>query len=576
MAVLTLQAMQLFSVKQISLRRHASQSLPAIARGAILAGLCLLLYLPGISRLPPIDRDEARYAQATRQMLETGDLIRPRFQTTDRFKKPIGIYLLQAAAVSVAGQPARESIWAYRLPSVVGALAAVLLTWMFGRRWLGDDVAMLGAALLGCSGLMAIEAVMATTDATLLACVVIAQGCLGTMYLDAVRGRRAGVRYSAGLWLAIGAGILIKGPVIVGVIALTAMALAIADRSVPQRTRTWAGATRWRWGLPLAVAVVLPWTISIWRLTDGEFFRRALAEDILPRFVSGQNGHFAPAGYYTVIALGTFWPGSIISGAAIVRAIGRRMRPAERFLLAWLVPSWLVVEMIPTKLPHYVLPLYPALALITARAAFAALRSGWFRRLVAVEGVLWACFTVLVAAGILRVSQSLGVGPWAGVLPAAAALAAGFAGMRSLMRGYLPRALWLSAAGAVLMFATLRAVTIPRLDHLWLSREVSVAIASRREASRSRLPVAVVGYVEPSLVFLVGTDTKLTDAESAAALLEQRRDALVITSRDAAPAFTEAARRRGLAVTDVWSTEGLNYSKGQRMRLEMFAMVQPG
>src|SRR6516162_8767255 len=63
---------------------------------ALLCILCLILYLPGLATIPPLDRDEARFAQATRQMLETGDFVRIRFQDEARNKKPIGIYWLQA------------------------------------------------------------------------------------------------------------------------------------------------------------------------------------------------------------------------------------------------------------------------------------------------------------------------------------------------------------------------------------------------------------------------------------------------------------------------------------------------
>ena len=72
---------------------------------ALLAALCLLLYLPGIASIPPLDRDEARFAQATRQMLETGDFLRIRFQDEPRNKKPAGIYWLQAASVDLLSTP---------------------------------------------------------------------------------------------------------------------------------------------------------------------------------------------------------------------------------------------------------------------------------------------------------------------------------------------------------------------------------------------------------------------------------------------------------------------------------------
>src|SRR5438045_5477829 len=95
---------------------------------ALLGALCVLLYLPGLAAIPPLDRDEARFAQATRQMLETGDFIRIRFQDEERNKKPVGIYWLQAAAVWAFSTSESSAIWPYRLPSALAATAAVLLT----------------------------------------------------------------------------------------------------------------------------------------------------------------------------------------------------------------------------------------------------------------------------------------------------------------------------------------------------------------------------------------------------------------------------------------------------------------
>src|SRR5437899_8002989 len=97
------------------------------ARAVAFLVLCaLLLFLPGFFTIPPVDRDEARFAQATKQMVESGDYVDIRFQDEVRYKKPVGIYWLQAAAVRTAealGVPeARTTIWIYRLPSLVGAI----------------------------------------------------------------------------------------------------------------------------------------------------------------------------------------------------------------------------------------------------------------------------------------------------------------------------------------------------------------------------------------------------------------------------------------------------------------------
>src|SRR5438477_1807732 len=99
---------------------------------ALLAASCSALYLPGIAAIPPLDRVEARFAQASRQMLETGDFLRIRFQDEARNKKPAGIYWLQAASVAALSEPGSTAIWPYRLVSLIGAAVAVLLTFAVG------------------------------------------------------------------------------------------------------------------------------------------------------------------------------------------------------------------------------------------------------------------------------------------------------------------------------------------------------------------------------------------------------------------------------------------------------------
>lgn len=95
---------------------------------ALLVLTCLLC-LSGLSQFPVIDRDEARFAQASVQMAESGDLINIRFQDEARNKKPAGIYWLQTGAIKAFGATDKRHIWIQRLPSVLGALLAVLMTY---------------------------------------------------------------------------------------------------------------------------------------------------------------------------------------------------------------------------------------------------------------------------------------------------------------------------------------------------------------------------------------------------------------------------------------------------------------
>lgn len=552
---------------------------PATGSYAALSLLCLALYLPGLSRIPVLDRDEARFAEATREMIESGDLVRPQFHFRGRYKKPIGIYWLQAAAVIATATPPRAGIWAYRLPSVAGALAAVLMTCWIGGRLFGGAVGLLGAALLASSTLLVAESTIASADAVLLACVVLAQGCLAMIYLWPAARRPAPARYAAGFWAALGLGILVKGPIIPAVAGLTVISLAVLDSrrmrgAGPERSGgRLTGELRWRWGVPLAAAIVMPWALAVGWATNGEFYRQAFSGDIWPKLIGGQEGHLAPPGYYTIAAIGTFWPGSLVAGYGVLRAVRRRCRPRERVLLAWLIPSWIVFELMPTKLPHYTLPAYPALALLAARAVSVHWPVAAGSRLLRAEAWTWGAVTLLGGLAIVAAPVVLGGGfMWPSLIPAAAAIGAAIAAGGWCLKGRTAQAAWLGVIAAVAVLGPLRQWVIPDLDALWLSRAVAAAVAARPQAhDGGSAAVAAVGYGEPSLIFLLGPRTRIVDPGGAAGFLSANPQGLVVASGEWAEAFKTAARRDGLRVRELWSTRGIDYSKGRRISLELFA-----
>src|SRR5215207_6974678 len=112
----------------------------------------LLNILPGFFAIPPSDRDESRFAQATKQMLETGDYVDIRFQDEVRYKKPVGIYWMQAAAVKIGSalgiRDALTTIWLYRLPSLFGAASAVLLTYWTALAFVTHRAAVLAGLMM--------------------------------------------------------------------------------------------------------------------------------------------------------------------------------------------------------------------------------------------------------------------------------------------------------------------------------------------------------------------------------------------------------------------------------------------
>src|SRR6185312_9392105 len=204
--------------------------------GALLL-ICIVAWLPGFFTLPPLDRDESRFAQATKQMLESRDFVEINLGGAPRYEKPVGIYWLQAASTAMFGSGARDGIWTYRVPSFLGALAAVAATYWLVRAFAGIETAFFAGLILALSALLMAEAKIAKTDAVLLATVATAQAVILRAYLSArAPATCAAPRLPAVLlgWAAFGLGVLVKGPVIALVCLAAIVAILLWDRD-------------WRW-----------------------------------------------------------------------------------------------------------------------------------------------------------------------------------------------------------------------------------------------------------------------------------------------------------------------------------------
>jgi 4-amino-4-deoxy-L-arabinose transferase-like glycosyltransferase len=550
----------------------------------LLTVLCALLFGPGLAGLPPLDRDESRFMQATRQMLETGDYVQIRFQDEMRAKKPAGAYWLQAAAVRALSHPLSTQAWPYRLPGALACWAAVLMTFAFGRGVMGTRPALLGALLLAISAMVVSEAHQAKSDAILLACVVAAQGALGRIYI-ATRTMKIGQAMGRGgqieqgqaappdiaetltFWLAMGVGVLIKGPLVPVIALLTIVTLSIADRS-------WAWLIRLRpiTGFILSTAIAAPWFVAVSHATNGAFVGAAVKGDLLPKLLGAQESHGGWPGLYAVLAVALLWPGSLVIWPAMVSAWSQRHRLAYRFLLAWAVPAWIMFELVPTKLPHYVLPVFPALALLTgARISEGA--DVFVSRWTKLYGMTaWAAVGLVLAALAVLAPMRLGAGFELSTVPIAVSIV--LATVLAVVLLLLDRptsALLATVLLAVASWPPLIGQVGPRLDRLWVSRAVATEIDQLAISG----PVAAAGYAEPSLVFLLGTKTALTDGAGAAKHLAGHADGAAVVAQSEQAAFLDAAKGLGLATDAMGEIQGLNYSKGKPVTLTVYVGHKP-
>ncbi|MGH7358927.1 MAG: ArnT family glycosyltransferase, partial [Candidatus Rokuibacteriota bacterium] len=327
----------------------------------LVLALAALLLTIGLGAVALTDRDEGANAEAAREMLAERSWITPTLGGTPRFAKPAFVYWLMAGAYAVLG----VGETAARLPSAVAALLLVLLQHAFVRWALGPEVAWRAALVL----LLSIEYVaigrMALTDATLALWTTAA----AYLFLRGWLGAPPRGRWYALAWIAAGLAVLTKGPVgllipLGGILAYLALAGSLRQ--------AWREAWPLR-GLALFLLVAAPWYLTMFWLHGWDYAARARGET-LGRVLRPVTGPGGTALFYLPVLLVGFFPWSAFLPDA-VRAALRQARARARqnragavtvFAAVWLIAGLLLFSLAQTRLPHYVVPLFPAAALLVA------------------------------------------------------------------------------------------------------------------------------------------------------------------------------------------------------------------
>ncbi len=326
--------------------------LPALAIWALAFGIT--------TRTTLWDRDEPRFARAAIEMARTGDWLVPRLEGAPRTAKPPLTYWLMAASMAIAGPSAAAArCWSPLALALAGVFTALL-----GRRVGSAAIGMRAMWMTTLAPLPLVEGTAATTDAILLA--AIAAALLAGVAL--VQNPRS-VAAALGLFTALTAAQLTKGPV--GLIVPLAVIGTVAARhgGRSDARRIWTGLA-----LPAACSLAIfgGWLLLAANATGGQFSREFIGREVIGRALASREGHgvpwlAAPFYYPAVLAIG-FLPWSLFAPAAI-----RRIRDGWRAhdLLTTVGVVGVVVPVVlftltATKLPHYVLPAFPAMAVLCA------------------------------------------------------------------------------------------------------------------------------------------------------------------------------------------------------------------
>jgi 4-amino-4-deoxy-L-arabinose transferase-like glycosyltransferase len=445
------------------------------------------------------DRDEGANAEAAREMLEQASWITPTLGGAPRFAKPALVYWLTAGAYTALG----VGETAARLPSAVAALLLVLVQYAFARWAYGRDVGWRAALVL----LLSVEYVaigrMALTDATLaLFTTVAAYAFLRGWWAPPPRGR-----WYALAWVAAGLAALTKGPVglllpLAGVLVYLGIASGLRQ--------AWREAWPLR-GLALLLLVALPWYAAMFWLHGWDYAARARGET-LGRVLRPVTGPGGTALFYLPVLLVGFFPWSAFLPEAVragLRQARARARQSRReavsvFAAAWLVAGLVLFSLAQTRLPHYVLPLFPAAALLVA-ASWPARPSRLSRVLLAGTGIALGAVLAgawLASGQVVRLLAPAYPAAAGATLPASAlvvaALTAG-AGAGALVRDG-QRLFRMLAVLATVVLAIGFQTTLPRFSAEFVA---PAGVLAARAASTARAcdTLAAVGPYRPSLLF---------------------------------------------------------------------------
>lgn len=346
---------------------------PPVRNRALLFLACLLFYGAGTWNVPLIDRDEPRFAEASREMRERGDFVVPYFNNEYRFDKPPLIYWLQVGSYHLFG----ENDFAARFPTLVATALITVLLSAWGSR-MKDERAGWGAAIIFVLSFQTFVYGKAAVPDMWLVFFVTAAHWAGFELLRDHLGRetseptRREAKYlRLVFFVALGLGFLAKGPIgWIPLLTIASTKLFLRDQSLNRRFR-FAG------GMLILLAIILPWAVPAILRTHGEFFYVGIGFHALKRMVTSVSineqasliDYVSTLPFYVLVIFAAFFPGSLKLPALVWR-LRRNRDGVDNYLLAGIIPLFLILTLVYTKYFHYTLSILPLLALLLARHLF--------------------------------------------------------------------------------------------------------------------------------------------------------------------------------------------------------------
>lgn len=323
--------------------------------------------------MPLVDRDEPRFAEASREMRERGDYVVPYFNNKYRFDKPPFIYWTQIASYRLFG----ENDFAARLPSAVAAALTAVLLFAWGRRLGNERVGWWAAIIFSLCLQTFIHAKASVADMWLVFFVTAANWAAYELIADLLGAgpsstdSRHQKYWRLAFYLALAFAFLAKGP-LGWTPLLTVASMKFILRGHPLNRRFWFAS-----GIVFAVAIVSLWGIPALVRTKGEFFWVGIGRHVVERSFGPMEGHggqtlssyLLTLPFYFVTVFVSFFPWSI-KLPALTKRLWRERDGVDKFLIAGVSIVFILMTVVKTKLPHYTLIVFPLLSLLMARHIF--------------------------------------------------------------------------------------------------------------------------------------------------------------------------------------------------------------
>lgn len=453
------------------------------------------------------DIDEPNNAVCAREMLLGGNWWVPMFNGDYRFDKPILIYWLMMPLDALFG----FNEWTARLPSAMAISALVVVIWAMTRRlmdavYLSDyreQAGLMAAGVLATSLHIVVIARAAVPDPLLMLALGTALPALLIAYLEQSDRMQSSIRRMPGMlllaYIAIGFGTLAKGPIA----GLMPLLIVAAFLTLMREWRHWHLFHPFK-GAAIALAVALPWYITVGMLTDGVWLEGFLLHHNIDRFTDTMQSHHGFPGLYLITVFIGWFPWSGLLAAALWFGAWRiellREQPLRLFMLCWIGVYILFFTVSRTQLPNYVLPLFPAAAILMAY--------GWYRA----DAELRERFTQWLAWTALLLSIAIVAGGWIALEKqwpgegfyilsmAPMALLSGWWLLRSKRPG-APDLRMVLAIGMVVSIPLLGGWSIKGIDH----HKIAAQLADKATAAGfGEQSLATFGYFQPSLLFYHG------------------------------------------------------------------------